>query len=265
MSQKVVQYQAVMQLAQQNPDIYDMVELNRQMLDVLGVKNAEKLLPKKDDIKPMNPVSENMNLINGKPVKAFIYQDHEAHIKTHMAFAEDPKIRELVGQSPNAAKVQSAVEAHIAEHIAFEYRKRIEEELGAPLPSPNEVLPEDVEVELSRLVSKAGQQLLQTNVNEAKQQQIQQQEDDPLLQIQKQELQIKQMEAQAKAKKMTDDSALDQARLQLEKMRIESQERIAGAKIGADAVNQQKELDAKEFMEGTKLGAEAVKQKRDET
>ena len=263
MSQKVVQYQAVMQLAQQNPDIYDMVELNRQMLDVLGVKNAEKLLPKKDDIKPMNPVSENMNLINGKPVKAFIYQDHEAHIKTHMAFAEDPKIRELVGQSPNAAKVQSAVEAHIAEHIAFEYRKRIEEELGAPLPSPNEVLPEDVEVELSRLVSKAGQQLLQTNVNEAKQQQIQQQEDDPLLQIQKQELQIKQMEAQAKAKKMTDDSALDQARLQLEKMRIESQERIAGAKIGADAVSQQKELDAKEFMEGTKLGAEAVKQQKE--
>ena len=265
MSQKVVQYQAVMQLAQQNPDIYDMVELNRQMLDVLGVKNAEKLLPKKDDIKPMNPVSENMNLINGKPVKAFIYQDHEAHIKTHMAFAEDPKIRELVGQSPNAAKVQAAAEAHIAEHIAFEYRKRIEEELGAPLPPPNEVLPEDVEVELSRLVSKAGQQLLQTNLNEAKQQQIQQQEDDPLLQIQKQELQIKQMEAQAKAKKMTDDSALDQAKLQLEKMRIESQERIAGAKIGADAVNQQKELDAKEFMEGTKLGAEAVKQKRNET
>jgi len=265
MSQKVVQYQAVMQLAQQNPDIYDMVELNRQMLDVLGVKNAEKLLPKKDDIKPMNPVSENMNLINGKPVKAFIYQDHEAHIKTHMAFAEDPKIRELVGQSPNAAKVQSAVEAHIAEHIAFEYRKRIEEELGAPLPPPNEVLPDDVEVELSRLVSKAGQQLLQTNINEAKQQQIQQQEDDPLLQIQKQELQIKQMEAQAKAKKMNDDSSLDQARLELEKMRIESQERIAGAKIGADAVNQQKQLDAKEFMEGTKLGAEAIKRQRDET
>ena len=265
MSQKVVQYQAVMQLAQQNPDIYDMVELNRQMLDVLGVKNAEKLLPKKDDIKPMNPVSENMNLINGKPVKAFIYQDHEAHIKTHMAFAEDPKIRELVGQSPNAAKVQSAVEAHIAEHIAFEYRKRIEEELGAPLPPPNEVLPDDVEVELSRLVSKAGQQLLQTNINEAKQQQIQQQEDDPLLQIQKQELQIKQMEAQAKAKKMNDDSSLDQARLELEKMRIESQERIAGAKIGADAVNQQKQLDAKEFMEGTKLGAEAIKRQKDET
>jgi len=176
MSQKVVQYQAVMQLAQQNPDIYDMVELNRQMLDVLGVKNAEKLLPKKDDIKPMNPVSENMNLINGKPVKAFIYQDHEAHIKTHMAFAEDPKIRELVGQSPNAAKVQAAAEAHIAEHIAFEYRKRIEEELGAPLPPPEEALPEDVEVELSRLVAKASEQLLQKNMTEAQQKKQQQQQ-----------------------------------------------------------------------------------------
>ena len=265
MSQKVVQYQAVMQLAQQNPDIYDMVELNRQMLDVLGVKNAEKLIPQKDNMKPMDPVTENMNIINSKPVKAFAYQDHEAHIKTHLAFINDPKVRELIGQSPNANKVFAAMEAHIAEHIAFAYRNKIEEELGAPLPPPGEPLPEDVEVELSRLVAKSADQLLQKNMAEAKREQIMKQEEDPLLQIQKQELQIKQMEAQAKTKKMTDDSALDAARLELEKMRIESQERIAGAKIGADAVNQQKELDAKEFMEGTKLGAEAVKQQREET
>jgi hypothetical protein len=242
-----------------------MVELNRQMLDVLGVKNAEKLIPQKDNMKPMDPVTENMNIINSKPVKAFIYQDHEAHIKTHLAFINDPKVRELIGQSPNANKVFAAMEAHIAEHIAFAYRNKIEEELGAPLPPPDEPLPEDVEVELSRLVAKSADQLLQKNMAEAKQEQIAQQEADPLLQIQKQELQIKQMEAQAKTKKMTDDSALDAARLELEKMRIESQERIAGAKLGADAVNRQKELDAKEFMEGTKLGAEAVKRQREET
>ena len=263
MSQKVVQYQAVMQLAQQNPDIYDMVELNRQMLDVLGVKNAEKLIPQKDNMKPMDPVTENMNIINGKPVKAFIYQDHEAHIKAHLAFINDPKIRELIGQSPNANKIFAAMEAHIAEHIAFAYRNKIEEELGAPLPPPGEPLPEDVEVELSRLIAKSADQLLQKNTAEAKQQEIAQQQQDPLIQMQQQELQIKQMEAQAKAKKMTDDAAIDAARLQLEKAKMESQERIAGAKIGADAVNQQKELDAKQFMEGTKLGAEAVKQEKE--
>ena len=263
MSQKVVQYQAVMQLAQQNPDIYDMIELNRQMLDVLGVKNAEKLIPQKDNMKPMDPVTENMNIINSKPVRAFIYQDHEAHIKTHLAFINDPKIRELIGQSPNANKIFAAMEAHIAEHIAFAYRNKIEEELGAPLPPPGEPLPEDVEVELSRLVAKSADQLLQKNTAEAKQEQIAQQQQDPLIQMQQQELQIKQMEAQAKAKKMTDDATLDVAKLQLEKDRLESQERIAGAKLGADAVNQQKELDAKEFMEGTKLGAEAVKQQKE--
>ena len=263
MSQKVVQYQAVMQLAQQNPDIYDMVELNRQMLDVLGVKNAEKLIPQKDNMKPMDPVTENMNIMNSKPVKAFIYQDHEAHIKTHLAFINDPKIRELIGQSPNANKIFAAMEAHIAEHIAFAYRNKIEEELGAPLPPPGEPLPEDVEVELSRLVAKSADQLLQKNTAEAKQEQIAQQQQDPLIQMQQQELQIKQMEAQAKAKKMSDDATLDVARLQLEKDKLESQERIAGAKIGADAVNQQKELDAKEFMEGTKLGAEAVMKEKE--
>ena len=263
MSQKVVQYQAVMQLAQQNPDIYDMVELNRQMLDVLGVKNADKLIPQKDNMKPMNPVTENMNIMNSKPVKAFIYQDSEAHIKTHMSFIKDPIVGEMIGQSPNATKIYSAMEAHIAEHIAFAYRQKLEEELGAPLPPPEEALPEDVEVELSRFVAKAGEQLLQKNTTEAQQQQQQQQQQDPLIQMQQQELQIKQMEAQAKAKKMTDDSAIDAARLQLDKAKMESQERIAGAKMGADAVSQQKELDAKEFMEGTKLGAEAVKQQKE--
>jgi len=258
MSQKVVQYQAVMQLAQANPDIYDLPELNRQMLDVLGVKNANKLIPNKEDIPPTNPVTENMNLINGKPVKAFIYQDHKAHIQTHMTFKDDPKMAQLVGQSPKAMQVGAAIEAHIAEHLAFEYRRLLEEQLGVPLPAPDEVLPEDVELEVSRLAARAGQQLLQKNVAEIQQQQVAAQQQDPLIQMQQQELQIKQMEAQAKAQKMASDTALDMQRLELERAKMDSAERIAGAKIGADAVNQQKELEAKEFIEGTKLGVEAV-------
>jgi hypothetical protein len=258
MSQKVVQYQAVMQLAQANPDIYDLPELNRQMLEVLGVKNIPKLIPNKEDIKPTDPVSENMNLINGKPVKAFIYQDHEAHITTHMTFKDDPKLAQLVGQSPKAPVIGAAIEAHIAEHLAFEYRRQIEEQLGVPLPAPDEKLPEDIEVDVSRLAARAAKQLMAKNMAEMQNQQTQQKLEDPLIQMQQQELQIRQMEAQAKAQKMQADTALEQAKLELEKLKMDSQERIAGAKIGAEAVNQQKELDAKEFIEGTKLGAQAV-------
>ena len=260
MAQKVVQYQAVIQLAQQTPDIYDLVELNRQMLDVLGVKNAEKLIPNKDDVKPVDPVSENMNILNSKPVKAFIYQDHQAHLDVHMTFMNDPKIRALVGQSPSANVVQSAIEAHIAEHLAFEYRKQIEEQLGVPLPTPNEVLPEDAEIEVSRLVARAAQQLLGKNQQEMAQQEAAQQAQDPLTQIQQRELQIKEMEAQAKAQKMQADTELDRARLELEKMRIDSQERIAGAKLGADAISEDKQLRAKELLEGAKMGVNVVQQ-----
>ena len=263
MSQKVVQYQAVMQMAQSNPDIYDMVELNRQMLDVLGVKNADLLIPKDDEMKPADPVSENMNILNSKPVKAFIYQDHKAHLDVHMAFMNDPKIRQLVGQSPNAGVVQSAIEAHIAEHLAFEYRKQVEEQLGVPLPTPNEVLPEDAEVEVSRLAARAAEQLLQKNTAEMKQQQIAQQQQDPIIQMQQQELQIKQMEAQAKAQKMQADTALEQAKLELEKMRLESDERIAGAKLGANAVMDNRKIASQELMAGTKLGIDAVQRNKD--
>jgi hypothetical protein len=263
MSQKVVQYQAVMQMAQSNPDIYDMVELNRQMLDVLGVKNADLLIPNKDEMKPADPVSENMNILNSKPVKAFVYQDHKAHLDVHMAFMNDPKIRQLVGQSPNAGVVQSAIEAHIAEHLAFEYRKQLEEQLGVPLPTPNEVLPEDAEVEVSRLAARAAEQLLQKNTAEVQQQQIAQQQQDPIIQMQQQELQIKQMEAQAKAQKMQADTALDQAKLELEKMRLESDERIAGAKLGANAVMDNRKIASQELMAGTKLGIDAVQKNKD--
>lgn len=260
MAQKVVQYQAVMQLAQQTPDIYDLVELNRQMLDVLGVKNAEKLIPNKDEAKPVDPVSENMNILNSKPVKAFIYQDHQAHLDVHMSFMNDPKIRALVGQSPNAGVVQAAIEAHIAEHLAFEYRKQIEEQLGVPLPKPNEVLPEDAELEVSRLVARASQQLLAKNEQEVAQQEAAQIAQDPLTQIQQRELQVKEMEAQARSQKMQADIELEKARLELEKMRIDSQERIAGANLGAKAISEDKQLRSKELLEGAKMGVNVVQQ-----
>jgi hypothetical protein len=232
MSQKVVQYQAVMQLAQGNPDIYDMKELNKQMLEVLGVKNISKLIPSSDDQKPKDPVSENMAMITGEPVKAFIYQDHEAHIQVHMAFKDNPKLAQIAGQSPNAGAIQASMEAHIAEHLAFAYRRQIEEQLGVPLPNPNEVLPEDVEVELSRLVAQAAQKLNAKDSAEMQQQQNEQQQQDPLIQMQQQELQIKQQESEAKSQKMLADheleqqklqasQALDQQKLELEKAKLE--------------------------------------------
>lgn len=263
MSQKVVQYQAVMQLAQANPDIYDMVELNRQMLEVLGVKNIDKLIPNKEDMKPVDPISENMNILNSKPVKAFLYQDHQAHLDVHMNFMNDPKVRQLVGQSPNAGTVQAAIEAHIAEHLAFEYRKQVEEQLGVPLPKPNEVLPEDAELEVSRLVARASEQLLQKNQTEVAQQEAAAVAQDPLTQIQQRELQIKEMEAQAKAQKMQADTELEKARLELDRLKIDSQERIAGAKLGAEAVMEDKQLKSKELMEGAKIGVDVVQKDKE--
>ena len=267
MSQKVVQYQAVMQMAQANPDIYDMVQLNREMLEVLGIKNIDKLVPEKDDIKMLDPVAENMNILSSKPVKAFIDQDQEAHIKVHMAFAQDPKLQQLVGQSPNAATFQAAMEAHVAEHIGFAYRKQIEKQLGVPLPPPEEPLPPDVEADISRLSARAGEQVLQQNTAEVQQQQTQQQAQDPLIQMQQAELQIKQQEAQTKAQKVMADIEIDKERLaielqkgQLDRMEMESRERIEGAKLGAQAMEKDKDLKAKQLIEGAKLGVQVVQE-----
>jgi len=267
MSQKVVQYQAVVQMAQANPDIYDMVELNREMLEVLGIKNIDKLVPEKDDIKRLDPVAENMNILTSKPVKAFIDQDQEAHIKVHMAFAQDPKLKQLVGQSPNAATFQAAMEAHVAEHIGFAYRRQIEEQLGVPLPPPEKPLPPDVEADISRLSARAGEQVLQQNTAEVQQQQAQQQAQDPLIQMQQAELQIKQQEAQTKAQKVMADIEIDKERLsielqkgQLDRMEMESRERIEGAKLGAQAMEKDKDLQAKQLIEGAKLGVKVVQE-----
>jgi hypothetical protein len=264
MSQKVVQYQAVMQMAQANPQIYDQVELNRQMLEVLGVKNIGKLVPNAQDQKPKDPVSENMAIINGKPVKAFIYQDHQAHIQVHTSAIQDPKIMQMIGQNPQAQMIQAAAMAHINEHIAFEYRKQLEEQLGVPLPTPDEALPEDVEVELSRLTAAAAQKLLSKDQAEAQQQQAQAQQQDPLIQMQQAELQIKQQESQAKAQKMMADTQIEQQRLELEKMKMESQERIAGAQIGARAEIDKSKLEIQQSIEGVKIGLQATQSSKEQ-
>jgi hypothetical protein len=264
MSQKVVQYQAVMQMAAQSPQIYDMVELNKQMLEVLGVKNIGKLIPAAEDQKPKDPVTENMAILNGKPVKAFIYQDHQAHIQVHMSAMQDPKIMQIVGQNPQAQMIQAAAMAHINEHIGFEYRKQIEEQLGAPLPDPEEEIPQDIEVDIAKLTAVAAQKLLQKNQAEAAQQQAQQQQQDPLIQMQQAELQIKQQEAQAKAQKMMADTQIEQQRLELEKMKIESQERIAGAQIGAKTEMEKIKLDAQQTIEGVKIGVKTTEMSKEQ-
>jgi hypothetical protein len=270
MSQKVVQYQAVMQMAQANPQIYDQVELNRQMLEVLGVKNIGKLIPNADDKKPKDPVSENMDIINGKPTKAFIYQDHQAHLQVHMAAMQDPKLMQMMSQNPQAQMIQAAALAHINEHIAFEYRKQIEEQLGVPLPKPDENLPEDVEVELSRLTAAAAQKLLSKDQAEMQQQQAQQQAQDPLIQMQQQELAIKQQESQAKAQKMMADTQIDQqrvelekAKLELEKAKIDSHERLEGAKLGAQATQHKQKEESAQVVQGIKIGMDAEFKKKE--
>jgi hypothetical protein len=263
MSQKVVQYQAVMQMAQANPQIYDLVELNRQMLEVLGVKNIGKLVPNAEDKKPKDPVSENMDIINGKPAKAFIYQDHQAHLAVHMAAMQDPKLMQMMSQNPQAQTIQAAALAHINEHIAFEYRKQIEEQLGVPLPTPDENLPEDVEVELSRLTAQAAQKLLAKDQAEVQQQQAQQQQQDPIIQMQQQELQLKAQDLQIRAQKSQADIAIEQERLALEKEKIASHERLEGAKLGAQATKDKQKAESDKVVQGIKLGMDAEFKKKD--
>jgi hypothetical protein len=207
MSQRVVQYQAVIQLSQTAPQIYNLPQLHRQMLEVLGIRDAAKLVPVEEDEKPTDPVTENMNVMNGKPVKAFIYQDHEAHITVHMSAIQDPNIQQLIGQNPMANQIGAAIQAHIAQHVGFAYRRRIEEQLGIPLPSPEEEMPEELELQVSRLVAESAKRVLANSQAEAAQQQAQQQAQDPIVQMQQAELQIKQGELALKEKKLQVDAA----------------------------------------------------------
>ena len=273
MAQKVVQYQAALQLAQGAPDIYDLPLLHRQMLEVLGIKEVDKIIPLEDDFKPQDPVAENMNILNSKPIKAFLYQDHEAHMKVHMNMVQDPKILQLVGQSPNAQAIQAAMQAHIAEHLAFQYRIEIEKMLGVPLPPEDEPLPEDIEVELSRAVAMASDKLLQKDQAETQQQQAQQQAQDPIMQLQQAEFQLKQ--AEFEHKKTMDQAELalkaqaEQAKNERETKRIDTQAEIAGAQLAVKASDKQRDLalraqefEGKQLTEGVRLGLQGVANNR---
>ena len=253
MSQKVVQYQAVLQLAQGAPQLYDLPLLHRQMLDVLGIKNAAKLIPMQDDTRPRDPITENQNILRMKPVKAFFYQDHQAHIAVHMAVMQEPKMQQMMQQNPQAPQMAAAIAAHIAEHLGYEYRKQMEDAMGIQLPNYDEdnedqVIPKDMEVEISKRAAQASQQLLQQSKQQAQQQQTQEQMKDPIVQMQMQELQIKQAEQQRKAQKDKDDAQLKMAQIQVERDRIAAQQEIAGANM---AMKHQQEVQRAEKAQET--------------
>ena len=262
LSQRVVQYQSVMQLAQQNPELYDMVELNKEILKVLGLKNIDKLVPSAKEQKPIDPITENMNILMSKPVKAFAYQDHEAHITTHLNALRDPKIAMLIGQNPKASLIMNALHAHVAEHTAYAYRNQIEELTGVPLPDPEKALPAEVEFTLSGVVSKASDKLLQKNQSQQAQQQAQQKAQDPVLQIQKEELGLKNKELDLKKQIHEDTMNVrmmeQETKKELESQRLASQERTEGAKLGAKITMDNKKATLQQGLEGAKLGAKMV-------
>jgi len=261
MAQKIVQYQAVLQLASGAPQIYDLPQLHRQMLEVLGIKNAQKLVPLDDDKKPKDPISENMDALAGKPLKAFIYQDQDAHLTSHMAFLNDPLTAQMIGQNPMANQITAALQAHIAEHYGFKYRLMVEQQLGAPLPKPDEELPEEYEIQISRLVAQASQQVLLQNQQQAAQQKAQEQAQDPIIQMQMQELQIKAQEVQRKMQKDQADIALRQEQLDIDRERVEIQGELEGTKLGAKIAKEKDEMDRKEQIEGTKMGIDMANKK----
>ena len=264
MAQKIVQYQAVLQLAQGAPQIYNLPQLHRQMLDVLGIRNAQKLIPLQEDRKPKDPITENMDVLNSKPLKAFIYQDHEAHITAHTNFLKDPLTAKVIGQNPQAQVMTAGLQAHIAEHFGFKYRQLIEQQLGAPLPylkEDEDTMPEEFEVQISRLIAQASAQLLQQNQAQAAQEQAQQQAQDPIIQMQQQELQIKMQDVQRKAQKDQVDAQLKGQQLQIERDRIQSQVDIEGQKAGAKTAYDKDKLDRESEMQATKMGIDMAAQK----
>ena len=252
MAQRIMQYQAVLQLAQGAPQIYDLPLLHRQMIEVLGVKNAEKLVPMDDDMTPRDPVSENMAFLNGKPTKAFIYQDHDAHIAVHTSMMQDPLLMAQIGQNPQAQKMMAEIQAHIAEHLAFAYRRKVEEQLGVPLPSPDEELPEEAEVMLSRLVAQGAKQVLAASKGQASQQQAQQQAQDPVMQLQQAELQLKKQDLDIKALKVKGD-----LQLKAEDLSLKAQENAA--KVGEDpamaSMRLQQEIAQAQELHGLEMAA----------
>jgi hypothetical protein len=268
MAQKVVQYQAALQLAQTAPQLYDLPQLHRQMLDVLGIKNFEKLVPLEEDMKPRDPVSENQYMLTQKPVKAFIYQDHKAHITVHMSAVQDPHIQQLVGQNPQMAQaISSAMSAHIAEHLGMEYRMQIEQTMGTSLPpfidadekNKEENMTPEMEVQISQMAAQAAQQLLQQHQQEAQQKKAQEQAKDPLIQLQQKELEIKQGDLQRKMQKDQVDAQLKASQQQIERERIAAQQQTAGAQTALKMVADREKLDRAHELEGSRAGLDMVK------
>jgi hypothetical protein len=274
MSQRVMQYQAALQLSAQAPQMYDMPELHRQMLGVLGLKDIGKIIPSSEEKKPMDPVAENMAVLTGKPVRAFLYQDHEAHIKVHTAAMQDPKVMQLMGQNPNAPGIMAAAQAHITEHIAMAYRRAIEDQMGVALPDDDTPIPEEIEVRLSRLVAEAADRVLQKNTAEHQAEVNQKAQQDPLVQMQQQELQLKAGELQRKQAKDQADAAEAAARLQqddrqaaqrlqVERERIASQAQQTGTRLGVESARARSELEAHQREAGAKLGVDIAKSREE--
>jgi hypothetical protein len=255
LSQRVVQYQAVIQLAQQAPQVYDMPALHRQMLEVLGIKNAAKLVPMEDDETPKDPITENMNAMKMKPLKAFMYQDHEAHITVHNNMMQDPSIAAAIGQNPQAGPIMAALQAHIAEHLGFLYRRQVQDAVGTPLPGPDEKLPKEMEVQISKMVAEGSQIVLAQNQQKAAQQQALQNAQDPIMQAEMQKLQIQQAEVQRKMQKDQMDAQIEQARLALEQQKMQADMQIDTARLAAQVQRDQ----AQQEIDGLKFGIELNK------
>tara|TARA_Y100000004_G_scaffold83968_1_gene94250 strand:+ start:562 stop:3003 length:2442 start_codon:yes stop_codon:yes gene_type:complete len=263
MAQRIMQYQAALQLASQAPQMYDLPLLHRQMLEVLGIQDADKVVPLEDDIKPTDPVSENMNILNGEPVKAFIYQDHEAHIQVHMSMTENPEIMQLMSKSPTAKTAQAAMASHIAQHVAFAYRQKIEKELGVKLPPPDQPMPEDIEYRISQLVAPAAAQVTGKAQQQAQAEQNAKQQQDPVIQMQQKELQLKEMAAQAKAQtdmaKIQADLQKAQGKNMVDLEKLQQQERIEAAKLTSKIDTNKDNIQSREEIEGFKAGFNLVR------
>jgi hypothetical protein len=266
MSQRVVQYQAVIQLAQMAPQVYDIPALHRQMLEVLGIRNAAKLVPMEDDQTPKDPITENMNALKLKPMKAFMYQDHAAHIQTHVNMMQDPAVAALIGQNPQASLITGALQAHIAEHLGFQYRRQVQDAVGTPLPGPEEKIPEAMEVQISKMVAEGSQIVLAQNQQAQAQQQALQNAQDPIMMAEMQKLQIQQSEVQRKAQKDQADTQIKMLQLQLDELKTKQQAELEGARLGVQIGKSQEEMtlkreiaESKQQLEGTKIGVDIAK------
>jgi hypothetical protein len=261
LSQRVVQYQAVIQMAQMAPDIYDLPQLHRGMLDVLGIKHADKLVPLEEDLKPTDPVTENQHVLKGEPTKAFLHQDHQSHIQVHMSMLQNPTIMQLIGQNPRAPMIQAALTAHVAEHVGFMMRQQVEQQLGIPLPPEGEQLPPNVEIALSAMMAQASQQVLMQDQAKAAQQQAMQQAQDPVVQMQQQELQLRAKEVEIKEKKVLVDAAIAADKQELEEQKVSGQLELEALRVGAQINESKNKAQFEQERDGIKLGVDIAKSK----